>query len=104
MRIVVIANSDLLDENGLESEEIGRSFCNTLYGGQWVQTSYNANTRGKYAAIGDTYNQAEDIFISAQPFTSWLRNGSYWEPPTPKPSDGKSYEWNEDSLAWVKIG
>ncbi len=30
--------------------------------GNWVQTSYNANFRGKFAAIGDTYNKELDIF------------------------------------------
>lgn len=33
-------------------------------GGTWVQTSYNANIRGKFAAIGDTYDEALDEFVS----------------------------------------
>ena len=33
-------------------------------GGRWVQTSYNATIRGKFAAIGDTYDEQLDIFIS----------------------------------------
>jgi hypothetical protein len=33
-------------------------------GGTWIQTSYNANFRGKYAGIGDTYDEVNDIFIS----------------------------------------
>jgi hypothetical protein len=33
-------------------------------GGTWVKTSYNANIRGKFAAIGDTYNSDLDLFIS----------------------------------------
>lgn len=33
-------------------------------GGRWIQTSYNANIRGKYAAIGDTYDEELDIFIA----------------------------------------
>lgn len=32
--------------------------------GEWIQTSYNANIRGKYAAIGDTYDRDKDIFVA----------------------------------------
>jgi len=32
-----------------------------------VRTSYNANIRGKYAGIGDLYDQDLDIFISPTP-------------------------------------
>lgn len=34
-------------------------------GGTWVQTSYNANFRSKFAAIGDTYDSVNDVFISS---------------------------------------
>lgn len=33
-------------------------------GGRWIQTSYNATQRGKYAAIGDTYDETLDEFVS----------------------------------------
>jgi hypothetical protein len=33
-------------------------------GGTWIQTSYNATIRGKFAAIGDTYDSVADVFIS----------------------------------------
>jgi hypothetical protein len=29
-----------------------------------IRTSYNGKIRGKYAAIGDRYNEASDTFIS----------------------------------------
>jgi hypothetical protein len=69
-------------------------------GGTWIQTSYNATIRGKFAGIGDSYNVDEDIFISPQPFSSWLRIGSFWTSPIPYPTDGKIYEWNENDLRW----
>lgn len=31
-------------------------------GGRWVQTSYNANMRGKYAGIGDVYDESTSVF------------------------------------------
>ena len=33
-------------------------------GGRWIQTSYNANIRGKYAGIGDIYDETNDVFVS----------------------------------------
>jgi hypothetical protein len=67
------------------------------------RTSYNNNIRGAYAGIGYTYNDAEDIFIAPQPFPSWTRNGSFWEAPTPMPTDGQIYRWVEDDLNWQLI-
>jgi len=32
------------------------------YGGTWIQTSYNANFRGKFAGIGDRYDPVSDTF------------------------------------------
>jgi hypothetical protein len=73
-------------------------------GGTWIKTSYNATIRGKYAGIGDSYNQEEDIFIAPQPYPSWTRSGSYWNPPTPMPTtEGKFYYWSEDDLSWREV-
>ena len=72
-------------------------------GGNWIQTSYNARIRGKYAGPGDSYNAEENIFISPQPFLSWTRAGSFWQAPTPMPTDDKIYSWNESTLSWVEV-
>ena len=71
-------------------------------GGTWVQTSYNSRIRGTYAGISYSYNADEDIFIAPQPYPSWHRVGSFWEAPTPRPSDGR-YSWNEETLTWDEI-
>lgn len=49
-----------------EQEHRGQDFlANDLgLGGVWVQTSYNANIRFKYAGIGDTYDATRDAFIA----------------------------------------
>jgi hypothetical protein len=48
------------------NEENGQEYLNNLgLDGTWIQTSYNANFRGKYAAIGDLYDQENDLFITA---------------------------------------
>jgi len=62
-RVIVVKNDVLLDENELESEQKGIDFCVAHYGGQWIQTSYNANFRKNYAGIGYFYNQDLDGFI-----------------------------------------
>lgn len=64
LRVVVIANKDTADANGVEKEHIGQAHCEKLFGGRWVQTSYNGNFRGCYAGIGMKYDDVSDSFIS----------------------------------------
>jgi len=65
LQVTVVNNSDILDENGNESEEIGIQFNKNLLGQdtKWVQTSYNSNFRYKYAGIGDFYDEVHQVFI-----------------------------------------
>jgi hypothetical protein len=65
------------------------------------RTSYNSKIRGTYAGIGYTYNPNEDIFIAPQPYPSWIRSGSFWNPPTPRP-EGMNWTWDEANLSWVE--
>lgn len=44
-------------------------------GGRWIQTSYNANIRGKFAGIGDTYDEANDIFVAPEPVVENVIDG-----------------------------
>lgn len=55
-QVIVVKNEVILDKNGVEQELIGSQFCTNLLSGIWVQTSYNANFRGKYAGIGDLWD------------------------------------------------
>ena len=64
-----------------------------------VRTSYNSKIRGTYAGIGYSYDPDEDIFITPQPYPSWIRVGSFWEAPIPMPTDGR-YLWNEENQSW----
>ena len=57
--VIVVANAVLLDENGQEQESIGAAFCKDLLGGEWVQTSYNASFRGRFANNGDLWDGQE---------------------------------------------
>jgi hypothetical protein len=100
--VIAVHNNELLD-NGIESEAKGIEFCQSLFGGNWIQTSYNGNIRGTYAGIGYSYNEAEDIFITSQPYPSWVRTGSFWDAPTPMPTDGGMYLWVEKTGNWDAI-
>jgi hypothetical protein len=103
--VIVVDNIVLLDESGNEVEAKGVAFCQTLMPGTWVQTSYNANMRKRYAGIGYTYRSDIDAFITPQPFPSWSLNlaTADWDAPVPKPDDGKCYRWDEATLSWVVI-
>ena len=68
-----------------------------------VHTSGGTPYRKNYAGIGYTYDSGRDAFIPPQQFASWTLNETscIWEAPTPKPTDGKVYAWDEAKLAWV---
>lgn len=105
LRVVVVHNNECLDENGQESEAKGAEFCRNLFGGTWVQTSYNGNIRKNYAGIGFTYDSTRDAFIPPKPFPSWTLDEAtcLWEPPTPMPNDGKPYVWDENTTSWNEV-
>ena len=84
-----------------EYEVDGAEWCHNLFGGTWLQTSYNHNIRKQYAGIGFTYDAVKDQFVAPQPYASWsLDNSNDWQAPTPKPEG--SFVWDEETLAWVE--
>jgi len=98
---VVVHNNELLVD-GVEVEAKGAEFCTNLFGGTWIQTSFNNRIRKQFAGIGYSYNPSADVFIAPQPFASWTLDSNHdWQPPTPKP-DGE-YLWNESQLEWVAV-
>lgn len=104
IQVIVVGNEELFDENGVEQESKGIVFCQSLLGGNWKQTSYNANFRKNYAGIGFHYNETRDAFVPPKPFDSWILNEDTcrWEPPIPYPNDDKFYTWNEETVSWVE--
>lgn len=105
LRVIVVHNNELLDENGQESEAKGAEFCRNLFGGTWVQTSYNANFRKNYAGVDFTYDTQRDAFIPPKPYPSWVLNESTcnWDSPVPHPTDGKRYFWDEATTSWKEM-
>ena len=89
--------------------------------GEWIQTSYNTRggvhygadgnpdggvaLRGNYAGIGFTYDRTNDVFYAPAPFPSWTLNTNTWswEAPVAYPTDGKIYQWNEETKNWVEV-
>ena len=63
-QVIVVNNTVLIGNDGAESEQRGAEFCRSLFGGTWVQTSYNGKFRGAFAGVGYTYDKASDTFVS----------------------------------------
>ena len=93
----------LVGDNNDPAGDEGYQWLIDNLGGTWIKTSYNSNIRGTYAGIGYLYNEEEDIFITPQPYPSWIRSGSFWQAPEPQPEDGKRYVWDEESLSWIEF-
>jgi len=89
--------------------------------GTWIQTSYNTRggkhydqegkedggvaLRGNYAGVGYTYDATNDVFYAPQPYASWTISAPTWtwEAPTPYPTDGKAYSWDEATKSWIEV-
>jgi hypothetical protein len=83
-QVIVVHNNELLEEDGTENPIKGARFCQSLLGGNWIQTSYNGNIRKNFAGIGYTYDQTRDAFIP------------------PKPEEG-NWVLNEDTCIWEEV-
>jgi len=63
--VIVIGNDDCGGGDFPASEPVGQAFIASLgLTGEWLQTSYHANFRAKYAGIGDTYDAELDEFVT----------------------------------------
>jgi hypothetical protein len=96
LRVLVGNNNDPAGDEGYQ-------WLVDNLGGVWIKTSYNSKFRGTFAGVGYSYNLIEDIFITPQPYPSWIREGSFWYPPVPYPTDGGTYIWNEETLSWEAL-
>jgi hypothetical protein len=77
-----MAHYAFIDEQGIVTEVIvGRdedqgadwaAYYAAVRGQRCLRTSYNGRIRGKYAAIGDVYNEQLDVFSSPCPGEGWI--------------------------------
>jgi len=107
-QVIVVDNKDITDPHtGQEDEILGIAFCKKLLGGNWKQTSYNNNTRVRYAGIGYSYNAALDAFVPPQPYDSWTLDNETadWVSPlgaAPELTEAEAeamsfYRWDEEA-------
>jgi hypothetical protein len=91
IRVIVVDNTKIIDEAGIEQELLGINFLKSIFGEttRWVQTSYNGNFRKNYAGAGYFYNQDLDAFIPPKPFDDWILNtdSCQWEDPNSDNTD-----------------
>ena len=95
----------LVGDNNDPAGDEGYQWLIDNLGGTWIKTSRNGNIRFNYAGVGYSYDEVRDAFIAPKPFNSWVLNENTcrWEAPTPMPTDGKMYQWNEEELNWQEI-
>jgi len=68
------------------------------------RTSRSGSIRKQFAGIDWIYDAENDVFIAPQPYGSWTLDDNFdWQPPTPKPNNGKIYEWFEQSRKWIEL-
>ena len=119
-----MAHYAFLDENYIVTEVIvGKDESNYDWEQHYAQfrgqlckrTSYNTHGgvhsgggtpfRKNYAGIGYSYDPQRDAFIPPKPFASWVldEQSCLWHAPTPAPTDGQQYMWNEDNQTWQVV-
>jgi hypothetical protein len=105
LRVISVSNADAPDPAPSNSEPLGQAFIASLgLNGEWRQTSYNGTFRKQYAGVAYRYDADADVFIAPQPFPSWTLNANHdWQPPTPYPTEGGPYYWDEATLSWVQL-
>lgn len=126
--LVVNVITGIENEPAPESFETWEDFYTSMFDGlKAIQTSYNTRGgihydpetnepsadqskafRANYAGIGHTFDPSKGehgSFIPPKPFDSWILDEEtcYWNAPVPMPEDGKTYTWNEETLAWEEI-
>jgi hypothetical protein len=108
LRVIVVRNEEINNEEGLKGEAIGINYCKSLYGEEtlWAQTSYNSTFRKNFACVDSVLDTTRNAFVFPKPFESWILDEETcrWEAPIPMPTDDKGYDWDEPTLSWKEIG
>ena len=112
LQVIVISNEDV-DANGGDESTQAETFVATIvpflpFGGAWKQTSYSGSFRKQYAGVGYFYNPSLDMFVVAQPYSSWsLDSNGDWLAPVTYPSVTEIGDlivfpiWDEPNLQWL---
>ena len=121
LRTVLISNEVINNAEGLDGEELGITFCKSLYGENtiWKQTSYNTKfgvhfndrhepdngtpIRGNFAHPGMIYDKTLDAFyVKDSPYPSWIFDDKAfaWKAPVDRPNYDTFHQWNEKQGVW----
>lgn len=60
VRVVVVPDEQEARGQDFMAVDLGQ-------GGTWIQTSYSASMRGKFAGVGDLYDPESDLFYTPEP-------------------------------------
>jgi hypothetical protein len=92
-----------ISESDSPTEDAGKQFLNNLFGGNWIETSYEGIFRKRFASVGGKYNVENNVFIDPKPYSNWILNSDFeWIPPVQYPVDGKIYRWDVESVSWIE--
>ena len=113
LNVLYVDNNIMLDADGNESEALGIAQCLEGLGkpnARLIKTSYSAGIRRRFAGIGYTYDEENDVFLTPKPWPSWVLNTTNyeWESPAGNAPElteeqrnvGSFYEWNEETTSW----
>ena len=99
---VVINVTVGIDETELISGLDTETFYSQATGYNIKRTSYNNNIRKQYAGIGYIYDSVNDVFITPQPYPSWVLDENFdWQAPKKQPSP--NYKWDENNQYWIEL-
>lgn len=100
--VVVIDDTILIDDDGVELEERGIEFCSTLYPGKISAQCYvDGSKKNMYPSKGDYYSSELNIFAPPKP-AAWFElseDGTWFSPWPLKPTDGQP--WTHDELVYI---
>jgi hypothetical protein len=103
-----------------ESQGDGEAIYQNVTGNVWKRTSFNSYGgvhkfggtpfRKNYAGIGYTLdttvveNGVIGVFYAPQPYPSWILDTQtyFWIAPTPMPTTGGPWSWDETTQSWVE--
>jgi len=108
LSVLVVAESDCLDGNGIFQELIGENVCRRLTNSsnRWIECSTDGSLRKTPCSAGLIYSPEKDGFHPPPPFPSWILNDDCkWVAPITKPSEivGFYWNWDEEAVNWVSV-
>ena len=107
IRVLMADDNDVIANGGDQSQSAANHFATivpySLDGVKWVQTSEENSFRKKFEAIGDTYDETKNKFISPQPFPSYtLDDNDDWKSSVTFPTI-RTYTETDDRITLLKI-